>query len=83
LHLRERDTGQGLHLMAGYPGAVVINFLLCYGSGPICIKRAAAELLRSAVASYGSCLHDLDDRFAGLTDGSLLFFQRLALRIFL
>lgn len=27
LYLREQDTGQSLHLMVGYPGAVVIGFL--------------------------------------------------------
>lgn len=28
LYLREQDTVQGLHFMEGYPGAVVVDFLL-------------------------------------------------------
>lgn len=32
-YLREQDTGQSLHLMVGYPGAVVVDFLLpCHES---------------------------------------------------
>ena len=27
LYLREQDTGQGLYLMVGYPGAVVVGLL--------------------------------------------------------
>ena len=30
LYLREQDTGQGFHLMIGYPGAVVIGFLIAW-----------------------------------------------------
>ena len=32
LYFREQDTGQSLHLMVGYPGAVVVGVLL-YGGG--------------------------------------------------
>ena len=28
LYFREQDTGQGLHFMVGYPGAVVVDLLL-------------------------------------------------------
>ena len=30
LYLREQDTGQGFHLMIGYPGAVIIGFLFAW-----------------------------------------------------
>ena len=30
LYLREQDTGQSLHFMVGYPGAVVVGFLLAW-----------------------------------------------------
>ena len=30
LYLREQDTGQSLHLMVGYPGAVVVGLLLAW-----------------------------------------------------
>ena len=30
LYLREQDAGQSLYLMVGYPGAVVVGFLLAW-----------------------------------------------------
>ena len=30
LYLREQDTGQGFHLVIGYPGAVIIGFLFAW-----------------------------------------------------
>ena len=30
LYLREQDTGQGIHLVIGYPGAVIIGFLFAW-----------------------------------------------------
>ena len=30
LYLREQDAGQSLHLMVGYPGAVVVRLLLAW-----------------------------------------------------
>ena len=35
LYLREQDTGQGVHFMDRYPGAVVVDFLFpCHRSRP-------------------------------------------------
>ena len=48
LYLREQDTGQSLHLMVGYPGAVVVGFLFprhlaapC--SKPFLVKQVALK----------------------------------------
>ena len=47
LYLREQDTGQSLHLMVGYPGAIVVGFLLAWHGitplEPFLVKQIALE----------------------------------------
>ena len=47
LYLREQDTGQSLHLMVGYPGAVVVGFLLAWRGitplEPFLVKQVALK----------------------------------------
>ena len=47
LYLREQDTGQSLHLVVGYPGAVVVGFLLAWHGipplEPFLVKQIALE----------------------------------------
>ena len=47
LNFREQDTGQSLHLMIGYPGAIVVGFLLAWHGitplEPFLVKQIALE----------------------------------------
>ena len=47
LYLREQDTGQSLYLMVGYPGTVVVGFLLAWHGitplEPFLVKQIALE----------------------------------------
>ena len=47
LYLREQDTGQSLYLMVGYPGSIVVGFLLAWHGitplEPFLVKQIALE----------------------------------------
>jgi hypothetical protein len=47
LYLREQDAGQSLYLMVGYPGSIVVGFLLAWHGitplEPFLVKQIALE----------------------------------------
>ena len=50
LYLREQDTGQGFHLVIGYPGAVVVGFLFAWHG----ITPSKLLLVKQITLEHGS-----------------------------